>query len=196
MHNNTRNIIIKVSNWFHVEFKHRTYQWAQKNIKTVCLHVCSKGTPIIDSNGTGRGWCLTTPQPLKGVLLCSFTKSWFCFGGVLEHAIPLSLSNITCYCKCTKCLVSTHPQNNDRWLPSLGLTKPLVTPILLAATVSPLTTLRRVNSEDSVCMTMGRSRSRTYGQNRMRMFHLLKIQVSWRLSEFSYSKREQIIINH
>ncbi len=23
---------------------------------------------------------------LKGVLLCSFTKSWFCFGGVLEHA--------------------------------------------------------------------------------------------------------------
>ncbi len=25
----------------------------------------------------------------KGVLLCSFTKSWFCFGGVLEHALML-----------------------------------------------------------------------------------------------------------
>ncbi len=25
----------------------------------------------------------------KGVLLCSFTKSWFCFGGVLEHALIL-----------------------------------------------------------------------------------------------------------
>lgn len=49
-------------------------------------------------------------------------------------------------------------------LPSLGLTKPLVTPEQLAATVSPLITLRRVNSEDSVCMTMGRSLSRTWTQ--------------------------------
>ncbi len=26
---------------------------------------------------------------IKGVLLCSFIKSWFCFGGVLEHALML-----------------------------------------------------------------------------------------------------------
>lgn len=60
------------------------------------------------------------------------------------------------------------------FLPSLGLTKPLVTPEQLAATVSPLTTLRRVNSEDSVCMTMGRSLSRTWTQNRMRELYALE----------------------
>jgi len=52
--------------------------------------------------------------------------------------------------------------------PSLGLTKPLVTPRLFAATVSPLTTRSRVNSEDSVCITMGRSRSRTWGGGKRR----------------------------
>ncbi len=30
----------------------------------------------------------------KWVLLCSFTKSWFCFGGVLEHALMLGGSKI------------------------------------------------------------------------------------------------------
>ncbi len=33
----------------------------------------------------------------KGVLLCSFTKSWFCFGGVLEHALMLDGSKITLF---------------------------------------------------------------------------------------------------
>ncbi len=35
---------------------------------------------------------LTVWRDLKGVLLCSFTKSWFCFGGVLEHALVLEES--------------------------------------------------------------------------------------------------------
>lgn len=46
-------------------------------------------------------------------------------------------------------------------LPNFGFTKPLVTPRLLTATVSPFTTRRRVNSEDRVCMTIGRSLSLT-----------------------------------
>ncbi len=31
--------------------------------------------------------CPSHVPHFKGVLLCSFTKSWFCFGGVLEHAL-------------------------------------------------------------------------------------------------------------
>lgn len=46
-------------------------------------------------------------------------------------------------------------------LPSFGLTNPFVTPKSSAATVSPFTTLRMVNSAASVCITKGRSRSRT-----------------------------------
>lgn len=60
------------------------------------------------------------------------------------------------------------------FLPSLGLTKPLVTPEQLAATVSPLTTLSRVNSDDSVCMTIGRSLSRTWKQNPMQESYTLR----------------------
>ncbi len=33
----------------------------------------------------------------KGVLLCSFTKSWCCFGGVLEHALMLGGLKITLF---------------------------------------------------------------------------------------------------
>ena len=51
-------------------------------------------------------------------------------------------------------------------LPSFGFTKPLVTPRLWAATASPLTTRSKVNSDDSVCMTMGKSRSRTWGNHK------------------------------
>lgn len=66
--------------------------------------------------------------------------------------------------------VAAKPQNRlinvCLHLPSFGFTKPLVTPRLWAATVSPLTTRSKVNSEDSVCMTIGRSRSRTWGWTR------------------------------
>lgn len=48
--------------------------------------------------------------------------------------------------------------------PILGFTKPLVMPRFSAATVSPLTTRRMVNSDDKVCVTKGRSRSRTWGR--------------------------------
>lgn len=48
--------------------------------------------------------------------------------------------------------------------PILGFTKPFVMPRFSAATVSPLTTRRMVNSDDKVCVTKGRSRSRTYGR--------------------------------
>ncbi len=34
---------------------------------------------------------------IKGVLLCSFTKSWFCFGVVLEHALMLGGSKIALF---------------------------------------------------------------------------------------------------
>lgn len=47
-------------------------------------------------------------------------------------------------------------------LPSFGLTNPFVIPRSSAATVSPFTTLRMVNSAASVCITKGRSRSRTW----------------------------------
>ena len=48
--------------------------------------------------------------------------------------------------------------------PNLGFTKPLVMPRFSAATVSPLTTRRMVNSDDKVWVTKGRSRSRTGGR--------------------------------
>ncbi len=35
--------------------------------------------------------CPSHVPHFKGVLLCSFTKSWFCFGSVLEHALMLGV---------------------------------------------------------------------------------------------------------
>ncbi len=40
---------------------------------------------------------ISSGRRLKGVLLCSFTKSWFCFGGVLEHALMLGGSKIALF---------------------------------------------------------------------------------------------------
>lgn len=64
------------------------------------------------------------------------------------------------------------PQWHAGAVPSLGFTNPLVTPRLWAATVSPLTTRSRVNSEDKVCMTIGRSRSRTWARERQNKEHV------------------------
>ncbi len=42
-------------------------------------------------------WTGEASGAIKGVLLCSFTKSWFCFGDVLGHALMLGGSKITLF---------------------------------------------------------------------------------------------------
>ncbi len=51
----------------------------------------------------------------KGVLLCSFTKSWFCFGGVLKHALMLGGSKIALFFTLFTLLqyLSPQPDTND-----------------------------------------------------------------------------------
>lgn len=75
-----------------------------------------------------------------------------------------------CWCETVPLYPVTVSQsrfNSGGWRsPSLGFTKPLVTPRLWAETASPFTTRCSVNSEDRVCMTMGRSRSRTCSTER------------------------------
>ncbi len=52
---------------------------------------------------------------IKGVLLCSFTKSWFCFGGVLDHALMLGGSKIALFFTEFTLLqyLSPQPDTND-----------------------------------------------------------------------------------
>ncbi len=51
----------------------------------------------------------------KGVLLCSFTKSWFSFGGVLDHALMLGGSKIALFFTLFTLLqyLSPQPDTND-----------------------------------------------------------------------------------
>lgn len=77
---------------------------------------------------------------------CILTKLWHdCVGYCMDIMTPGTSSS----------------SEKRRHLPSLGFTKPLATPRVRAATASPFTTWSSVNSEDSVCMTRGRSRCRT-----------------------------------
>ncbi len=50
----------------------------------------------------------------KGVLLCSFIKSLFCFGGVLEHVLMFGGSKITFFTLFTLLqYLSSQPDTND-----------------------------------------------------------------------------------
>ncbi len=59
-------------------------------------------------------------ENIKGVLLCSFTKSWFCFGGVLEHALMLGGSKIALFFTSFRLLQYLSPQTDTNCSISSG----------------------------------------------------------------------------
>ncbi len=76
-----------------------------------CCHYwsCWRRWPVLTVNRRLNIWCF------KGVLLCSFTKSWFCFGGVLEHPLMVGGSKITLFFTLFTLLqyLSPQPDPND-----------------------------------------------------------------------------------
>ncbi len=106
------NQTVDSSHWFHSIFFHtHGSQWLPSTVTFFqsiffCFQQKNKTKKKLILVSTTWGWLndermtrvkmmkqitFWVNYPFKGVLclLCSFTKSWFCFGGVLEHALML-----------------------------------------------------------------------------------------------------------
>ncbi len=76
----------KITLWDYSEVKYRFKTTTRNSLVAMILFLKSDLCIVITGNTSIYNGLEKTVN-LKGILLCSFTKSCFCFGGVLEHIL-------------------------------------------------------------------------------------------------------------